>query len=185
MLKFILPFLCALSVSAQFRGECEQPLHHGVQQCTNTSSIRFHLDSATKRCLAFKYSGCGGNANNFASYQECQSFCFPMDYFTCPAGSKAVPNKNGKVNCGGFEQLKCDGPNAYCINGPFTGLCCDSSIRDKVNDDYEKECGPGKQKHQIDIGGIEIPLFGKSCDSTFCPSNTTCHQGNYFAYCCV
>ncbi|EGT35553.1 hypothetical protein CAEBREN_31854, partial [Caenorhabditis brenneri] len=184
MLKFLLPIalLCIVNVLAQFREQCELPLHHGVQQCTNTSSIKYHFDKDLKKCLAFKFSGCGGNANNFASYSECQNFCVPMDYFTCPGGGSPVVGKNGKSHCGGMEQLTCDGPNTFCLNGPFMGLCCDTSARDKINADYEKECGPGKQKHQIDIGGVHIPMFGKTCDSSFCPANTTCHQGNYFAY---
>ncbi|CAL2042415.1 unnamed protein product [Caenorhabditis brenneri] len=187
MLKFLLPIalLCIMNVFAQFREQCELPLHHGVQQCTNISSIKYHFDKDLKKCLAFKFSGCGGNANNFASYSECQNFCVPMDYFTCPGGGSPVVGKNGKSHCGGMEQLTCDGPNTFCLNGPFMGLCCDTSARDKINADYEKECGPGKQKHQIDIGGVHIPMFGKTCDSSFCPATTKCHQGNYFAYCCA
>ncbi|CCD64402.1 BPTI/Kunitz inhibitor domain-containing protein [Caenorhabditis elegans] len=187
MLKVLLAIglLCLIDVSAQFRAECEHPLHFGVQQCTNTSVVRYHFDMESKKCLAFKYTGCGGNENNFKDYSACSNFCIPMDYFTCPGGSDSVAGKNGKSHCGGMEQLKCDGPNTFCLNGPFTGICCDTRIRDKIDADYAKECGPGKLKHQIDIGGVKIPMFGKTCDSTFCPAYTKCHQGNYFAYCCA
>uniref|UniRef100_A0A8R1HKR2 BPTI/Kunitz inhibitor domain-containing protein n=1 Tax=Caenorhabditis japonica TaxID=281687 RepID=A0A8R1HKR2_CAEJA len=185
MLKLALLSAFIIGSAAQFRQQCEAPLHHGLQQCSNTSSIRYHFDLTTKKCLAFKFSGCGGNSNNFASYSECQNFCLPMDYFTCPGGTQSLKNKNGKSFCGGVEQVTCDAPNSFCLNGPFTGVCCDAGIRDKVNDDYEKECGPGKLKHQIDIGGVHIPLFGKTCDSAFCPENTKCQQGNFFAYCCA
>ncbi|UMM34265.1 hypothetical protein L5515_007419 [Caenorhabditis briggsae] len=185
MIKGLILLVFVAVAFAQFRPECQQPLHFGVKQCTNTSSVRFHFDTIAKKCLAFKYSGCGGNANNFVSYNDCQSFCVPMDYFTCPGGSAAVVGKNGKSHCGGMENLQCDGPNSFCLNGIFMGMCCDAGARDKMNADYEKECGPGKLKHQMDIGGINIPMFGKTCDSAFCPQNTKCHQGNYFAYCCA
>ncbi|UMM34267.1 hypothetical protein L5515_007420 [Caenorhabditis briggsae] len=185
MLKISIFLIFCLGVSAQFRPNCQQPLHFGVQQCSNSSSIRYHFDLETKKCLAFKYSGCGGNTNNFSSRQDCQFLCVPQDYFSCPGGSDPILNKNGKTSCGGRENLECDGPNGYCKRGHFVGKCCDSRIRDKIDADYAKECGPGKQKHHTDNGGIELPLFGKTCDSAFCPANTKCHQGNYFAYCCA
>lgn len=36
---------------------------------------RFHFSQATGRCESFIYGGCGGNENNFRSYQDCQDTC--------------------------------------------------------------------------------------------------------------
>ncbi|CAI5451442.1 unnamed protein product [Caenorhabditis angaria] len=170
--------------TAQFRGECEVPLHKGIQECKNTSSIRYHFDKTTQTCLAFRYSGCGGNTNNFKSHSECQQFCLPMDYFTCPVASAKIKSKDGSVNCAGMDQKECDGEHSYCVRGSFVGFCCDKRIRDKVNQDYDDECGPKQKKEKVQMSGYSIPLLGKTCDSNFCSTGYKCQQGNYYAYCC-
>jgi len=36
---------------------------------------RFGYSPVSKECVPFVYGGCGGNANNFASMQACESAC--------------------------------------------------------------------------------------------------------------
>ncbi|CAP28372.2 Protein CBG08654 [Caenorhabditis briggsae] len=167
---------------------CQLPLHHGVQKCANTSSLRFYMDADTETCLAFKYSGCGGNENNFDSWNGC-SRCFAMDYSGCPIGSKSINNLNSNSSiCAHIDNENCTGPNTYCSRGAFFGKCCDKTIRDKENSDRsEKEgCSPGTKKVTYKTGGgFSVTLLGKTCGSNFCPQKSTCHQGNYFAYCCA
>ncbi|CAI2353700.1 unnamed protein product [Caenorhabditis sp. 36 PRJEB53466] len=164
---------------------CQLPLHHGVQKCTNSSSLRFYMDADLETCLAFKYSGCGGNSNNFETYGECVR-CFAMDYNGCAVGSKSVPNTDNSTTCATMENEKCTGPNTYCDRGAWFGICCDKTIRDKANADHNKKegCGPGLKKVEYPTGSYNVSLLGKSCGSNFCPQKSTCHQGNYFAYCC-
>ncbi|MHC4695353.1 MAG: BPTI/Kunitz-type proteinase inhibitor domain-containing protein [Planctomycetota bacterium] len=38
---------------------------------------RFYYNPVTRRCESFIYGGCGGNANNFLTLQECEAAC-PM-----------------------------------------------------------------------------------------------------------
>ena len=38
---------------------------------------KFFFDGADKECKPFTYGGCLGNANNFASQEECLSTCAP------------------------------------------------------------------------------------------------------------
>uniref|UniRef100_A0A8R1DZV2 BPTI/Kunitz inhibitor domain-containing protein n=1 Tax=Caenorhabditis japonica TaxID=281687 RepID=A0A8R1DZV2_CAEJA len=185
----ILLLVSIVLVAAQkgyLRDNCQLPLHHGVQECTNTSSLRYYLDADTETCLAFKYSGCGGNANNFESLSEC-NLCFASDYSGCPVGSKPVPNLDSSLICENRGNSKCTGPNAYCSRGAFFGHCCDKTIRDKENSDRNPKegCGPGLKKVQVPMGSFNMALLGKTCDSKFCPEKSTCHQGNYFAYCCT
>ncbi|CAB3398254.1 unnamed protein product [Caenorhabditis bovis] len=178
----ILLYFVGFSLSIDFRDECTLPIHFGLTDCNNQSSIRYHLNPATADCLAFKYSGCGGNANNFETQADCQMNCIPMDYFKCPGDSKVVPNKDKTSYC--TAEKECDGPNSYCSMGAFSGLCCDNAARDKSNQDYADECGPNQTKYKVDRGGYESILFGKTCDSNFCPDGYQCQQGNYYAYCC-
>nr|P86862.1 RecName: Full=KappaPI-actitoxin-Ael3a; Short=KappaPI-AITX-Ael3a; AltName: Full=Kunitz-type serine protease inhibitor APEKTx1 [Anthopleura elegantissima] len=36
---------------------------------------RFYYNSSTRRCEMFYYGGCGGNANNFNTLEECEKVC--------------------------------------------------------------------------------------------------------------
>ena len=36
---------------------------------------RWFFNSQTDRCEEFLYGGCGGNANNFLSQEECKKMC--------------------------------------------------------------------------------------------------------------
>ncbi|XP_028292183.1 tissue factor pathway inhibitor a isoform X2 [Gouania willdenowi] len=40
---------------------------------------RFFFDVDTGRCQMFEYGGCGGNANNFKSLEECEEMCVVSD----------------------------------------------------------------------------------------------------------
>ncbi|CAI5451441.1 unnamed protein product [Caenorhabditis angaria] len=129
---FLLLFLVTFCL-AQFRPECLIPLHHGVTNCSNSSSIRYHLDSETKTCLAFKYTGCGGNSNNFKTHSECQQFCVAMDYFECPRSSAPLKNNDGTNLCWTEEHSDCDHPEAYCDRGEHVGFCCNATLRGKTS----------------------------------------------------
>lgn len=57
---------------------CNLFMHEG-QKCEESGKaqpiIRFFFDSNRGSCQPFSYHGCGGNANNFISIVQCQSFC--------------------------------------------------------------------------------------------------------------
>lgn len=54
--------ICLLPVEV---GPCEGQYHQ----------MRWHFDEERRNCISFIYSGCGGNHNNFKSYQNCMDFC--------------------------------------------------------------------------------------------------------------
>uniref|UniRef100_A0A8C5WZ19 BPTI/Kunitz inhibitor domain-containing protein n=1 Tax=Laticauda laticaudata TaxID=8630 RepID=A0A8C5WZ19_LATLA len=39
---------------------------------------RYYYDAFNKRCRLFTYSGCGGNANNFQTFDQCNKECKPV-----------------------------------------------------------------------------------------------------------
>nr|AGS15178.1 desmolaris [Desmodus rotundus] len=41
----------------------------------NANITRFYFDSGTTKCLPFRYTGCGGNDNNFTSRKSCRRAC--------------------------------------------------------------------------------------------------------------
>lgn len=58
-----------------FLGRCYLPKIEGPKRC-NQLSPRYYYDYTTKQCSAFWWRGCLGNANNFASWEECQVLTF-------------------------------------------------------------------------------------------------------------
>mgnify|MGYP001215752192 FL=1 len=36
---------------------------------------RWYYDSSARRCMTFKFTGCYGNKNNFATKEQCESMC--------------------------------------------------------------------------------------------------------------
>uniref|UniRef100_A0A0R3PI40 BPTI/Kunitz inhibitor domain-containing protein n=1 Tax=Angiostrongylus costaricensis TaxID=334426 RepID=A0A0R3PI40_ANGCS len=120
----------------------------------------YHFDRETLTCLPFKYTGCGGNANNFKESFSCTRNCIPMDYHNCAANSPPVKRADGSYLCN--NKANCP-KGSTCIKGFVIGLCCD-----------DKEYG----------NFLQMTLFGKTCEHQFCPEGAECHQGAFFAYCC-
>ncbi|XP_029461834.1 tissue factor pathway inhibitor isoform X2 [Rhinatrema bivittatum] len=60
--------------SAYFRGPsyCQIPADRG--NCSSTER-RFYFQHSTGKCLAFNYSGCGGNKNKFYTKRSCIMVC--------------------------------------------------------------------------------------------------------------
>lgn len=58
------------SLRAQER--CQQPVRKGVCRAL---IARWSYDMATKQCTEFKFGGCDGNGNNFATLRQCQDMC--------------------------------------------------------------------------------------------------------------
>jgi len=54
---------------------CSLPPDPGV--CYSENVQRWYFDESTNTCQQFYYSGCGGNSNNFESYEVCIQNCQP------------------------------------------------------------------------------------------------------------
>ncbi|CAF0985774.1 unnamed protein product [Didymodactylos carnosus] len=57
------------------KGKCLQPLEPGP--CTSFSS-RYYFDGTRKKCTQFRFGGCRGNDNNFATAEECEEMCIEL-----------------------------------------------------------------------------------------------------------
>ncbi|XP_064560382.1 tissue factor pathway inhibitor 2 isoform X2 [Zonotrichia leucophrys gambelii] len=51
---------------------CYSPKDEGL---CSSSVPRYYYDSKTKSCKEFRYTGCGGNANNFVTEKDCYNVC--------------------------------------------------------------------------------------------------------------
>ncbi|CAI4226748.1 unnamed protein product [Auanema sp. JU1783] len=194
---FIILLLSVLVFAAEDRQQptnpkCRQPLNLGTSCAAKKPTIRYHMDPETLTCLAFKHNGCGGNDNSFATKGECSQTCIPADYLTCSANSPAVRRPNGDASCqtnmiliGGETSLDSACPKgSTCQMGFVVGLCCNDTITAAVSANYKPDCGPGKKAFKSEQYGFQLIHLGKTCDSNFCPDNSVCRQGSYFAYCC-
>ncbi|CAD5225159.1 unnamed protein product [Bursaphelenchus okinawaensis] len=166
---------------------CKLPKALG-KMCSAAPSIRYYFDTETFECLAFRYNGCGGNDNNFDTQSECWSSCKLADFFSCSGLRKSARDFKGEhINCyaqpDSTKTQKC--PAGYeCINGPFTGLCCDKKNQDVFSRNYSPTCRKGKPV-KVSSDGVDMVLLGKSCDDQFCPKKAECHQLEHFAHCCI
>ncbi|NXM21394.1 TFPI2 inhibitor, partial [Ploceus nigricollis] len=51
---------------------CYSPKDEGL---CSSSVPRYYYDTKTKSCKEFRYTGCGGNANNFVTEMDCYNVC--------------------------------------------------------------------------------------------------------------
>ncbi|CAI5450256.1 unnamed protein product [Caenorhabditis angaria] len=166
----LLIFALIFSSSALVPDVCAPKLDLGCPKpnATQKSEIRWHFDPELEQCFAFKYTGCGGNSNNFNTQTLCEALCLAVDRQTCPANTKPSSTCEAEKDCA---------PSEYCKNRIMgSSICCSKEVRTKFEHNFEI-CPQGKQL-------VGQDFLGKSCKSNFCPENSTCHDGAYFAVCC-
>ncbi|EFP05579.1 hypothetical protein CRE_27537 [Caenorhabditis remanei] len=182
---YLLPLLLAvfsgtIAFSVDVAPHCELPLDMGETSCKDgKKEIRYHFDTRAFMPLAFEYTGCGGNKNNFKSDSECRDICLGgIDFTGCAAGSDPLPKTE---LC--QEDKEC-GPKGKCEWFGTFKRCCDKEITEKFDADFSPKCAKGKKVVKEKIGGLNTVITGKTCKSKFCPAGATCVEGNYFATCC-
>lgn len=71
-------------------GRCYLPKVEGPLRCDQPQA-KYWYDYNTKQCAAFWWRGCHGNANNFASWEECSTFCKDVGPFELPTTDAPAP----------------------------------------------------------------------------------------------
>ncbi len=109
-----------------FRGrtpaECKSQPDQG--SCSDNIQ-RYYYDAVADDCLAFAYSGCGGDANNFLTLTGCFTFCRSAIECSCPSGAIGCSTANGCAACPPGDSnyasgTACSSPGLWC----FSGLPC-------------------------------------------------------------
>lgn len=103
---------------------CQLPFDPGI---CDAAIARFAYDMEDGRCEAVVYGGCGGNANNFATLEECEATCLE----TVACGGWAGDTCGANEVCV-FDQEGCDFADASGVCAPRPELC---------TADYQPVCG--------------------------------------------
>ncbi|RCN36631.1 Kunitz/Bovine pancreatic trypsin inhibitor domain protein [Ancylostoma caninum] len=77
----IIFMLCLVTVISSKR----PPLNETPSYCLDDADnglckacmIRYYYNAESKKCEPFVYSGCGGNENNFWTFEDCRRGCIP------------------------------------------------------------------------------------------------------------
>ncbi|PAV91541.1 hypothetical protein WR25_24580 [Diploscapter pachys] len=150
--------------------DCNLPLHTGYgkndEECIQHAGFRFYFDRDYGRCSQMWYLGCGGNANNFYSYEVCQRTCRKIDRGVerRPRASSAVcfETPGDKGYCAGNASRPVTrwtySINLRCVQFMYYG-CEGSGNRFSTESDCEYTCGglkksndPEKCSHRPDSG---------------------------------
>ena len=90
-MKYLLFLSLLLCLPLNLLGQCDQPPEQGP---CNASITRYYFDPDVNDCQTFIYGGCGGNANNYATYDLCMTACAPQCFL--PADSGFGPSNQEK-----------------------------------------------------------------------------------------
>ena len=89
--------------------QCERPQDPGA---CNNFSVRFWHNPESQQCRAFRYAGCDGNSNNFATFDDCANTCGVCPIPSCAPGTNCQlgfkKTRQGCLTCDCLgELMKC------------------------------------------------------------------------------
>lgn len=118
---------------------CEQELVIGNylynKNVEKETTIRYYFNKDTYTCTSFKYTGFGGNENNFLTIGECRRQC-PEYINPCPIGIPYISKINENVAFCSHINQECP-QNYWCHIGGSkkTSTCCPMINDDALNED--------------------------------------------------
>ncbi|CAM9518722.1 unnamed protein product [Rangifer tarandus platyrhynchus] len=95
---------------------CMEPQLKGDCKATIT---RYFYNAETGLCEQFRYSGCGGNRNNFLTKEECVKTCSPV----------LMKLGESVEGLGGGDQWWADSQPAFCLEPKLAGSCKNKTAR--------------------------------------------------------
>ncbi|CAD5225139.1 unnamed protein product [Bursaphelenchus okinawaensis] len=141
---------------------------------------KFYFSAEWQSCLVFKYSGCGGNENNFESREECESACLVADGSVCRGPQRPVFPRNNIKKC---SKYSCP-PGFECYEGLQQIECCNKTVQDVFKSFYSETCPNGQKAEGTSFEGYFSVLVAENCDELDCNDNFECHQLSNHAKCC-
>ncbi|CAJ0961766.1 unnamed protein product, partial [Mesorhabditis belari] len=138
--------------------DCFEPLDIGYgrneMECIENSGFRFYFDRDFGSCSKFWYLGCGGNANNFYSFDVCHRTCrnsrrLPKREIDDISVCFDVPSDKGRCHNNDTKPVqRWTYTNGKCANFTYSG-CDGSSNRFSSLHECESICKGLKKSIQI------------------------------------
>ncbi|XP_038071675.1 boophilin-H2-like [Patiria miniata] len=164
--------------------KCLEPLERGRCRARMPS---WGYDSDLGQCVKFIYGGCGGNANNFATAEECIDKCEHPRSCYDEEGQKWYADqetKEGGFGCGGCT---CNDGLFECGSCNLIPIVCSRAIcHNKCDNGYQiDEDGCQTCDCKSNAGGFtdklkfycqEVCSFCVSNDNIKCPSECDCYK---------
>ncbi|KZS04617.1 Uncharacterized protein APZ42_032431 [Daphnia magna] len=154
--------------------ECSQHCERPVNVCElakepgmcRASFPRWAYNPETQQCEKFSFGGCGGNANNFHSYQQCASRC--PDMVLCPQQSPLGEMTSCSRNEACAAKTCPNHPDAACSVDPCT---CTPVFLDAQGNTVE--CLPSSMLEVEPRHAKDLELTTSTSTTTTRPTTTT------------
>ncbi|XP_050294454.1 papilin isoform X2 [Anthonomus grandis grandis] len=153
---------------------CQLPADQG--SCADPNHKRWYFDNTQGECKAFIYSGCGGNYNNFKTFQACLDFC--KDFLPHSESPIVDPGIVSSQKCQEkFEEcsnLRCPyGVEAYVDENDCNGCRCRDPCRD-VDCPENTKCGIDLNRNRTSQEDAEFVAVCREINkSGQCPAFST------------
>jgi hypothetical protein len=145
---------------------------------------RFHYNACTSQCESFNWGGCGGNANNFVTLNECEQSCSRSS--VCAETADCADTNGDNIRDDNCIWWECSAPacNGVAIpfadmGGPF-GTCPPDGFANIHDRNHALSCFAGTNvcdPMNIDAGGA----FGACPPDGFCNIHDANHALSAFA----
>ncbi|XP_063603126.1 papilin-like [Penaeus indicus] len=151
---------CPGEVEDQGKETCYLPIAVGT--CSDHQE-RWHYDTRARECRAFVYSGCEGNANNFATLAECADLCGKVEVDLAAeeefdGGHCSLPQDAGP--CTDYQtRWTYDSATGVCKQFVYGG-CHGNENRFGSRDECERRCG-----NAVDL--CDLPRVVGPCSGSF------------------
>ncbi|VDO95435.1 unnamed protein product [Soboliphyme baturini] len=132
-----------------------------------TSEIRYFYNAQSRKCEEFLYGGCLGNANNFETKKECETYCGKEKNYCNPYTEEYS-------NCGTMCPETCwnSGTNVPCATICVPGCICKPGFvragRSCGGKPYDQSCNQQRTNDLMPVGTSAAFLFGPCIPRAWC-----------------
>ncbi|XP_066141086.1 papilin isoform X3 [Euwallacea fornicatus] len=156
---------------------CQQTADQG--SCQELNHRRWYFDNTQGECKVFIYSGCGGNQNNFVSFQSCLDYCKDfLPYTEPPVVEPGIGTRECQDKFEECTTLRCPyGIEAYVDDNDCNGCRCQDPCGN-VACPEGTQCGIDLNINKTSIDDVDfVAVCRERTKQGQCPSPVTNPEG--------